>query len=197
MTDYQSIGGPVLERASEPAALLTLSEAKAHLRVDHADEDALITAFVASASASLDGPSGEYGFPIASQRWSVKVRVVTGVLELPLLPVISLFSIKYYPADGGAQVTATLSDYRLVATSIWAYVEPVSGVWPELADRHDALEVVWTAGFADIPADVKHTARLLVGDYYANREAQVMGSISVNPAIERLVALRRRLWLSA
>ena len=54
-----------------PAPIVTLEEAKAHLRVDHADEDALITAVVATATAWLDGPDGWLGRALGEQMLEV------------------------------------------------------------------------------------------------------------------------------
>jgi hypothetical protein len=114
---------------------------------------------------------------------------------LPVTPATSIFSLKYWPESGGAQVTANLADYRFLANETWAYVEPLSGDWPLLADRYDALTIVWNAGYLDVPSDVKHVARLLLGDLYEHREGQVAGvTFSKNDTIENLLSLRRRWW---
>jgi len=53
----------------------------------------------------------------------------------------------------------------------------------------------WIDGEAEgpVPADVKRAILLLVGDYYNNREATVVGvSVANNPAAESLMHFRRR-----
>jgi len=187
----------ILTRTVAPLPLLTLTEAKSHLRVDHSDDDVLIAALVEAVTASLDGPSGEYGFPVTTQRWSLTVEAVAGQLALPITPAVALVSLTYWPDGGGAQVTANLADYRMIGNDTSAYVEPLSKQWPLLADRPDALTVTWTAGYAVVPADVKHTARLMLGDFYEHREAQVVGvAIARNQTLDRLITLRKRWWLS-
>ncbi len=184
----------ILTRLTEPQPLLTLDEAKAHLRVDFNDDDTLIYSLISMVTAALDGPSGEYGYPVTTQRWSLTVAGADGQLSLPITPVQSLFSLTYWPQGGGAQITATLSDYRLVGDESWAYVEPVSEVWPALADRLDALTVTFNAGYSALPEDIKHAARMMLAGLYQNREA-VGASVSVNPMLDRIINLRKRWWL--
>lgn len=183
----------ILTRITEPEPLLTLEEAKSHLRVDFNDDDTLIYSLIGMVTAALDGPDGEYGYPVTTQRWSLSVAAVDGQLSLPITPVQSLFSLVYWPQGGGAQVTASLSAYTLTANETWAYVEPVSKVWPALADRPDALTVTFTAGYAALPADIKHAARMMLAGLYQNREA-VGASVSVNPMLDRIINLRKRWW---
>ena len=191
------MAGPILTRVTDPEPLLTLAEAKAHLRVDHTDEDALITALVQAVTAALDGPQGMYGYPVTSQRWSLSTYGPDsdGYLHLPVTPAASLFSVSYFPQDGGAAVVADdageLAAWTLRAAETWAYVVPASGTWPALADRPDAVTVVYTAGYAAPFADIKQAARFMLAGMYDNREGQGAG-----PQVEALVNLRRRWWLS-
>ena len=46
---------------------VSLEEAKEHLTVDHFEHDDLITSFIKTATARLDGPSGRLGRPLLSQ----------------------------------------------------------------------------------------------------------------------------------
>ena len=53
---------PLLTRISAPAALpVSLEELKAHLRVEHAEEDAALTRLLGAATSALDGPTGQLG----------------------------------------------------------------------------------------------------------------------------------------
>ena len=55
--------------ATEP--ILTLEEAKLHLRVDHDDDDDLIEALVAAVTARLDGRDGILGRCLRAQTWEL------------------------------------------------------------------------------------------------------------------------------
>lgn len=67
-------------------AVVTLQEAKDHLRVDSIDEDDYIQGLLDAAVAHLDGCDGVLGWDFAPQTWEV---VFDGPVEdLPLGPVI-------------------------------------------------------------------------------------------------------------
>jgi hypothetical protein len=51
--------------------VLTLADAKPHLRVDHNDDDSLITALIAAATARLDGRDGILGRWLRQQTWEL------------------------------------------------------------------------------------------------------------------------------
>ena len=51
---------------------VTLADAKAHLRVDHGDEDTLIGALVSAATEYLDGWDGILGRCLVTQTWTLE-----------------------------------------------------------------------------------------------------------------------------
>jgi len=200
---YSVLDGRILTRVTGPESLLTLAEAKAHLRALHDDEDSYISDLLESATAELDGPEGMYGYPVADQRWQMVTfgPDVNGRLSFPVTPVRSLFSVAYWPVGGGAQVVhtgATLTaNWQLSAGDTWAYMTPVSDVWPGLADREDALTIQFNAGYSPVPADIKQACRFLVAGMFENRSTVIAGAIKENFAVESLVAKRRRWWLAS
>lgn len=68
-------------------------------------------------------------------------------IELPRSPLVSIGSLKYYPEDGGAQVTWDAANYRANTRSLPGQLVFIDGyTLPSLAARHDAIEIEFTAG---------------------------------------------------
>ena len=171
-------GEPIVTRETPPSAEpVTLAEAKAHLRVEHTDDDATISAIIAAVRGHLEGWNGVLRRPLINQVWRVAVEDADGFgrLFLPLAPASEVTAIHYYPPDDETLAAATLADFRLIKSPDWAYLEPKAGrSWPSLDDRPDALQAVFTCGYgedgADVPDPIKHAIKLGVGHFYENRE---------------------------
>jgi uncharacterized phiE125 gp8 family phage protein len=90
---------------------ISLEQARAHLRIDRYDEDALIASLIAAATAHLDGWSGILGRALINQTWSQKFPRFPSraVLGLALAPVQSIVSITYFDADNVEQTLARIS----------------------------------------------------------------------------------------
>jgi uncharacterized phiE125 gp8 family phage protein len=173
---------------------VTLSEAKAHCRVDHADEDALLTSLVAAAVAHLDGWSGVLGRAIVTQTWRQDFDGFGGVGDLRLrlpMPAASVVSLVYVDGEGDSQ-TLDPDAYVLRADVLGSYIEPAYGeAWPTTRNQTGAVRVTFTAGaaVADVPQPIKQAILLLVGHWYANREAVTAGAQVVLPlAVDALLA---------
>lgn len=158
-----------LTRTVEPADLISLTDAKTHLNVDFADQDALITSLIAVATDVLDGPTGEVGKALVTQTWQWRGARPDGSFTIPLGPVQSITSIKYYDTDN-VQQTLTVTDYPLFDGNL----KPLRGVtWPTAYDRPDAYEITFVAGYgapSDVPPGIIQAALLLVGHYFETRE---------------------------
>ena len=169
-----------LKLITAPSTLpVTLAEAKAHLRIDHADEDALITALIETATA---GAEHETGRALMAQTWEIALDAFPDAVELTRTPVQSITSVTYANADG-AQTVLSDALYSLDAADEfgWAYVVPAyAGAWPETRDEINAVKVRYVAGYADaesVPAAIKSWILLQVGAMYAHRESDVIGQV--------------------
>lgn len=172
---------PVLVTAAS-AALLTLAEAKAHLRVDHSDEDAYIQTLITAAVSYFDGYSGRLGRCILEQTWRVDFDAFSDEMRLPIGDLIAVSSMTYYDANN-AQQTLASTVYQALSDGLGTYISLKPGqVWPAAYARQDAVRVTWTAGFgataATVPPAIKHAALLLIGHWYENRATVNVGNIN-------------------
>lgn len=74
----------------EPAQsnVVDLDVVKAHLRVDHDDEDTLIQMYLDAATQQLDGPTGILGLALGPQTWRAVFEPHEDIV-LPIGPIIS------------------------------------------------------------------------------------------------------------
>lgn len=158
---------------SEP---VTLAEAKAHLRVDWADDDALITAY---AKAARSGVEAYLKAACLATVYQFKLDCFPATIELPVGPVLTAdgFSISYI-GDAGSAQTLAADKYKL-SLGERAIVRPSYGnAWPSTRAEIDAVTVEFKAGWTDetLPPVIKAAVLLWLGDLYGNRENTVLGS---------------------
>lgn len=171
--------GPVVV-VTPPAAndpVITLAEAKLHLRVTHSAEDTLINALVGAATRAAETETGRQ-LVTATLRMSLDAFPRGRVIELPRPPLITVASVTYLD-DAGA--TQTLHDalYTVdIDSTPGRLVLADTEVWPSTANEPNAVKVTYTAGYgaaAAVPATVKAWMLLQVGALYRNREAFAQG----------------------
>lgn len=176
-----------------PAPLVSLEDAKAHLRVDHADEDTLITAYIAAASGHIDGPAGWLGRSIGTQTLEYRSDDLCGVIRLPNGPVVSIASLKF--VDGaGVEQTLGAEIYQLEDDR----VGPAHGqAWPAVRGDRGGVRIRYIAGSDTVPAPIVAAVLLMVGDLYAFREtatlAQGAAAIRMSTTVENLLS-PFRIW---
>lgn len=171
-----------LTRTAAPAALLSLAEAKAHLAVEHDDDDALIAEYVATATDYLDGYGGVLGRALVSQTWRLWLAgFPCGAIALPLPPLISVSEILYVDPDGAEQTLTAVDDYVVIEGPL-ARIEPAYGLgWPSTRRQARAVRITFVAGHGApeaVPGKARQLVRVMLADLYKNRESGVEGTIS-------------------
>lgn len=156
---------------------ISLDEAKLHLRVDSADEDALITTLIKAARQQAEH---ELGRALITQTWELRLDAFpSSEIRLAMPTVRSIESIKYLDAMGAEQ-TVPSADYALDAATTPGWVLLASGAsWPSTYDGANAVRVRFTAGYGtagtDVPANVIAWMLLQIGALYKQREAFAVG----------------------
>lgn len=136
-----------------PAEPITLAEAKAFLRVDHDDEDALIQTLIASARERL-----ETHLNIAMISRPMQFSTATnGTVILPRWPVTSVQTVRF---DYEETVEAVVNLRCRPATVTYRAV--------------DLAEITFTAGYGlapqDVPAPLRQAMLLLVSQGFEQRD---------------------------
>lgn len=202
---------------------VTLTEAKAHLRVDVTDDDLLIGSLIIAArqfaetvtrralvTQSWKMTQDQFpapGMNVSSANWygpqwgispgplsSLRVDGKTGFeIYLPLPPLQTVDSVKYYDQDG-VQQTLSSSLYIVDTVSEPARITPAYGTtWPSTQNRINAVEVAFTCGYGlavAVPDGIKSWIKIRIGSLYEHRaEVAILerGKIEPLPYIDGLL----------
>jgi uncharacterized phiE125 gp8 family phage protein len=192
MTAYL-LSGP----ASEP---VSLDDAKAYLKLDTTDEDALVTTLVTAARLHVEGTTGR---ALITQSWRLVLDdwPPVGLVRLPVAPLQSLTEITAYDVNGDA-VTLSTDGVLWDALAAPSLLYLPTGFGDEVVLRpFQGIEIDYVAGYGSDPADVPATLRqamlLLVAYWFENRDAVVLaGAGSVVPSgFEQIVGAYRGIRL--
>jgi uncharacterized phiE125 gp8 family phage protein len=177
---------------------ISLAEAKAQMRVESSDDDAIIQRLIASAVAFVDA-QGALGKAMITQTWGQWLSPNPGTVYLSLGPVQSVSAIKYYDVDGALQ-TATLADFNVFGTPNRISVSPKSGkAWPVTQTRDDAIKIEYIIGYGSsstsVPETVRHALMMLVAHWYDMRETATEKQMYDLPyGFSEMIGIERNQW---
>lgn len=166
-----------------PAAQpVSVADLKAHLRIDHDEEDERLSAFIAAATSRFDGRDGILGRALLTQQWRLTLPAFAPSITVPLPPCQTVDSITYVDT-AGATLTVDASTYVVsgLGGDLPAVIEPAYGAeWPATRTMREAVTVTFTAGYgddaADTPEPIRAAIRLLAAHLYEHREAVALGA---------------------
>ena len=179
------------QTAAPSGAPITLAEAKAHCRVDHTDDDALIGSMIDAAAQHLDGRHGYLGRCLMTQSWEYRVHCFPqcGVIELPFPPLQSVASVKYLDEAGIEQTLIANTDYVVdTATYNGQIRRAYNVVWPFARLEDYAVRIIFSAGFGDaaaVPQPIKNAMLMMIGHLYEHRETVTDGNLVEVPLAAR------------
>lgn len=182
--------------AAEP---ISLAEAKAHLRIDADDEDALLASLIVAARALVEKTLAR---ALITQDWSLYLDAwPRGTIMLPVAPVQEVTAVRVYDPDGvpadvdeESYSADTLSEPARLALS-------ASGVQLLPARLLNGYEIAFTAGYGDeaddVPEPIRQALKLLVAHWFEQREPVVLGEAAqeVPATIASLLLPYRRVRL--
>jgi uncharacterized phiE125 gp8 family phage protein len=186
---YRSIRR-VVDPLVEP---VTVSEAKAHLRVDEefTDDDLYIQSLITSARIHVENVSDR---TLIRSKWQIKLDLFPSWdIELPRPPLMAdAVEVTYIPS-GAVYSPVSFTDFRTDRDSTPSVIRPQwNGTWPSARGAENDVTVSYWAGFGEsgqsVPAPARHCILLMVGHWYATRESVIQGGMNPVPmAVEVLL----------
>ena len=171
-----------------PAATtpVSLDEAKAHLRVASNDDDTAISGYIEAATKMCEAFTGR---AFIDQTWQLVLdSFPTGIdleIKIPKPPLIEIVDIAYDDPDG-APVSIVADQYFVDNVSEPGWVVPANASlsWPTPISAINSVRIRFRAGYVDnnspqgaaVPGDIKSAILLTIGNFYEQREGQVVGS---------------------
>lgn len=178
---------------------ITIEEVKAQLRVEHDDDDTILTRLIDVAVAYTD-VRGALGQAIITQKWAQWINANPPQnVSLILGPVQNVTAVKYYDTDGVLQ-TDDVNNYQVFGTDFATVISPKdSFTWPVSQQRSDAIKIEYEIGYGDeitsVPQTIRHALMLLIGHWYDNREQTGVDELSNIPfGYEEMLNLHRNCW---
>jgi uncharacterized phiE125 gp8 family phage protein len=176
------LNGPAVEP-------LSLTEAKRVLRIDHADDDAVVASLIKAARQRIESRTGR---ALITQGWRIVMDAWPwgGRVALPVMPAQAVTAVRVFDALGVAQ-TFMPPVYRLVPGTEPPLLD-VSAV-PAPGKARDGIEIDVTAGYgpaaSDVPEPLRQAMRLMVAHAYAAVGADGRKPVEPEPAeIRDLIA---------
>lgn len=175
---------------------VSLAEAKLHCHVDDDTEDSLIEGWIMAARQHIEEAIGR---ALITQTLEMRVDAWPERLYLPRPPAASIVSVTAID-DSDEAHTLDASAFTLRTGTEPGYVVFDSSLRPSvvLADMA-GVRVRYVAGYgeaSDVPRPIRQAILLLVGHWFANREAVNVGNI-VNElpfAVEALLSPYKMYW---
>jgi len=161
---------PLVAPALEP---VSLADAKAHLRVDVADDDALISRLITAARSELERNLNR---ALVTQTWTYWLDAWPPgyAVPLPLAPVQSIEQVRIYALDDSFSIVPASgylldgqgSPPRLIRRGSYAWLQPTR--------PGNGIAIDFTAGHGtqptDVPAALRIATLVLIGHWYENRQ---------------------------
>lgn len=168
-----------LKRVTQPAVEpVSLSEAKAHCRIDSTADDTYVASLV---SAAREWVEDYLDRTLVHTQYQMRLDQFPLEIELPRPPMASggtatSVSVTYTLNQTGQTATLSTDQYRVDRDSTPGVLRNLYGqTWPSNLDDPGSITVEWWAGFgasgASVPQRVRHAMLMLVSTWYERRTA--------------------------
>ncbi len=166
---------------TSPPALepVTLGEAKTWLKVTQAQDDSLIEELIAAARLNVERLTGKH---LIEQNWSQYLDrwPESGVVELPLSPVIAVQAVNLYGEDDSQTLVDPADYFAALADEPPRLLLRDSSAWCAPGRIAHGIGIDLTTGYGPAPADVPEPLRMavlrFVAAWYEYREVPPPGT---------------------
>lgn len=175
--------------------VVTLAEAKKHLRISHTDEDTIIQQYI---DAAVEYYQEATNLNLRNETFELYLdKFPEWELVINKNPVTSIDSIQYYDLDNASQNLTVDDDYFVDLQNYpGRVVRPANKTFPATYNRPNAVKITFKAGLTAVPKRAKQAILLLAAHFFVNREAAVDRTISEVPlALQSLLNLDKVTWL--
>lgn len=158
---------------------IKLEEAKAHLRVDIADDDQLILNLV---KAARENGEGWMGRALLSQTKVYYLDAWPDVdyIELPFPPLRSVSSIIYTDYNSVATTFSNILYIQDIVSEPGRIVLNYGQSWPIVTlNTVNPIAITYICGYSDvsaIPESIKQGMKIDISDMYEHREPRILGA---------------------
>lgn len=161
---------------------LTLAEAKAFLRVEHADDDALIAALIGAARRHVEAQTRRalllQTWRLVFDAWPADGRIAPRIGPLRSLVAVRVYDSAVHSNALDLQSFVLDAAANVIASPGWALPAPGRAI--------AGIELDVTCGFGtapgDVPEDLRQALRLLLAHWYDNRGVIAAGGGVAMPA---------------
>ena len=208
------MGLELLTPPTDDLTLITLDDAKAHVRVDSSDDDQYLTTLISvgrqwaeeytQRSILVTGwryyrdsfiseilparPSIYFESTYYSAPRRTNIYSSSSIIEIPRPVLNSVTEIKYYDTDNTEQTLVEDTDFLVNTTPDYLFgnVEPINN-WPSTFNRKNAAWIDFNAGWtaADVPPDIRHAILILITELYEMRQDSITGTIISRSDVSR------------
>lgn len=157
---------------------VTVSEAKAHLRIDASSEDVLLASLLLTSRLHIEAA---LGLALINQTWMLVLDrwPADGTVEIPIAPLQAISVVRVRDAAGAATAIAPTSYLIDIASKpprlVWNAIAP-----PAPGRFANGIEIDVSVGFgataASVPAPLKHAILMLTAHWYEHRDPVEIGS---------------------
>lgn len=163
---------------------LSLTETKTFLRVSSSTDDTYITNLITTARNTAENFLNR---ALINQTWTLYLDEFPEGRDiiLPLAPLSSVTSVKYYNASNVLTTLTENTDYYVDAKSQpGRVVLPETLSWPTTYEKPNAIEIKFVAGYgaaaSNIPKPILQGMLLHISDLYDNRSpVAVAGAVAI------------------
>ena len=171
-----------LTRQTQPAVEpVTLSEAKAHCRIDTSTDDAYVSSII---TAAREWCEQYLDRSLVHTQWVMRFDRFppdgTMDIELPRPPMATTGTATAvaltFTFENGTTSTYSTASYRVDRDGVPGTVKTLYGqTWPPHLQDDNAISVTWWGGYGasgtSVPAAIRHAILMLVAHWYESRQA--------------------------